>query len=159
MHSRYAIEPAENFHSCTLCTENCFCRLPTAEVEAFEKIKSTRKYPAGATLYVEGQACRGIYVLCKGRVRLSVRSSEGQPLVLTISKPGEVLGLKASLSDTPHTTTAETIEACHLAFAKQAEFLLLLRQHGFACLHATTLLTTHPTEREPDRSFAMQYAR
>ena len=77
MHSPYGMELVEDCLSCNLCSEGFFCRLPRAAMEAFQKIKYTIAYPEGATLFGEGQACRGIYILCKGRVKLSATSSEG----------------------------------------------------------------------------------
>ena len=72
MHSPYGMELVEDCLSCNLCSEGFFCRLPTAVMEAFQKIKFTLAYPAGATLFVEGQACRGIYILCKGQGEIVV---------------------------------------------------------------------------------------
>ena len=105
-------------------------------MEAFQKIKFTLAYPAGATLFVEGQPCRGIYILCRGRVKISATSSQGQTLIFKIAKPGEVLGLNAAVSGTQYDTTAETGQACQLNFVKQAEFLQFLKEHSGACMHA-----------------------
>ena len=52
-------------------------------------------------LFVEGQAPRGIFVLCKGRVKLSICSTDGKTLILKIAEAGEVLGLSASVSGNP----------------------------------------------------------
>ncbi len=141
MHSPYGMELVENCLSCRLCSEGFFCQLPKREMEAFQKIKFTIAYPAGATLFVEGQACRGIYILCKGRVKLSAISSEGQILIFKIAKPGAVLGLNATVSGTPYETTAETGQPCQLNFVKQAEFLQFLKDHNEACLHAAIHLS------------------
>ena len=110
-------------------------------MEAFQKIKFTLAYPAGATLFVEGQACRGIYILCKGRVKLSSTSSQGQTLILKIAQPGEVLGLSASVSKIPHQTTAETGQPCQLNFVKRDDFLTFLSQHSEANMQAAIHLS------------------
>ena len=123
MHSPYGMELVENCLACNLCSEGFFCRLPKADMEAFQKIKFTLAYPAGATLFTEGQPCRGIYILCKGRVKLSSTSSEGQTLIFKIAQPGEVLGLNAAVSGIPHPTTAETGQPCQLNFVKGTTFL------------------------------------
>ena len=141
MHSPYGMELVENCLACNLCSEGFFCRLPRAEMEAFQKIKFTLAYPAGATLFIEGQACRGIYVLCKGRVKLSGTSREGQTLIFKIAKPGEVLGLNATVSGIPYDLTAETGQSCQLNFVKQAEFLQFLREQPGACMHAAIHLS------------------
>ena len=54
-------------------------------MQAFQPLKFTVAYSAGATLFVEGQVCRGIYILCKGRVKLSASSKEGQTLIFKVS--------------------------------------------------------------------------
>ena len=60
-------------------------------------------------LFVEGQAPRGIFVLCKGRVKLSICASDGKTLILKIAEAGEVLGLSAAVSGAPYELTAETV--------------------------------------------------
>jgi len=70
----YGLELVENCLICKLRSDSFFCGLPKTSLEAFEKIKFTAAYPAGAVLFVEGQSPRGIYMLCKGRVKLSTTS-------------------------------------------------------------------------------------
>jgi CRP/FNR family transcriptional regulator len=136
MHSPYGIELVEDCLSCKLCSEGFFCHLPKSVMAAFQPLKFTLAHPAGATLFVEGQACRGIYILCKGRVKLSASSSEGHTLILKVAQPGEVLGLNAAISGIPHETTAETGQPCQLNFVRRDDFLKFLTQHGEACMHA-----------------------
>jgi CRP/FNR family transcriptional regulator, cyclic AMP receptor protein len=156
MNSPYGMELVENCLSCTLCGEGFFCRLPAAELEAFQKIKFTLAYPAGATLFVEGQACRGVYVLCRGRVKVSATSSRGQTLIFKIARPGAVLGLNATMSGTPHDSTAETGQSCQLNFVKRAEFLEFLAAHNEACIHVAVQLSRECQEAYQQlRSFVM----
>ena len=141
MRSPYGMELVEDCLSCKLCSEGFFCHLPKATMEAFQPLKFTVAYPAGATLFVEGQVCRGIYILCKGRVKLSGSSIEGQTLIFKIAKPGEVLGLNASVAGIPHEATAETGQPCQLNFVKRTDFLKFLTEHGDACMHAAIHLS------------------
>jgi CRP/FNR family cyclic AMP-dependent transcriptional regulator len=106
--SPYGLELVENCLICKLRSDSFFCGLPKQSLEAWEKIKFTAAYPAGAVLFVEGQSPRGIYMLCKGRVKLSTTSADGKTLILKISQPGEVLGLHATVSSTPFESTAAT---------------------------------------------------
>jgi len=82
MHSPYGMELVEDCLSCKLCSEGFFCHLPKPVMEAFQTLKFTLVHPPGTTLFVEGQDCRGIYVICKGRVKLSTTSKDGQTLIL-----------------------------------------------------------------------------
>ncbi len=159
MQSPYGMELVENCLTCRLCSEGFFCQLPAPEMEAFQKIKFTLAYPAGAILFVEGQTCRGIYILCRGRVKLSATSSQGQTLIFKIAKSGEVLGLNATVSGTPHITTAETGQACQLNFVKQGDFLQFLAEHPGACMHAAIHLSREGQQAYQQlRSFVMRSA-
>jgi CRP/FNR family transcriptional regulator, cyclic AMP receptor protein len=159
MHSPHGMELVEDCLSCNLCSEGFFCRLPKADMEAFQKIKFTLAYPAGATLFGEGQACRGIYILCKGRVKLSATSSEGQTLILKIAQPGEVLGLNTAVSGLPHEMTAETGQPCQLNFVKREDFLKFLTEHTEANMQAAIHLS-HECQQAYQhlRSFVMRSA-
>ena len=159
MQSPYGMELVENCLACNLCSEGFFCRLPKAEMDAFQKIKLTLAYPAGATLFTEGQPCRGIYILCKGRVKLSSTSSEGQTIVFKIAQPGEVLGLNAAVSGIPHPTTAETGQPCQLNFVKRDDFLNFLTEHTEASMQAAIHLSRECQQAYQHlRSFAISSA-
>ena len=86
MGSPYGFELVENCVICKLRSDSFFCSLPKGALDAFDKIKYTASYPAGAVLFVEGQSPRGIYMLCKGRVKLSTTSAEGKTLILKIAE-------------------------------------------------------------------------
>jgi CRP/FNR family transcriptional regulator len=121
--------------------DHIFCDLPAAALQAFENIKYATAYPKGAVLFVEGQSPRGIFVLCKGRVKLSICSTDGKTLILKIAEPGEVLGLSASVSGKPYELTAETVDPCQVNFVKREDFLRFLRENAEACLRVAEQLS------------------
>jgi len=121
--------------------DHIFCDLPAAALQSFENIKYATAYPKGAVLFVEGQSPRGILVLCKGRVKLSICSPDGKTLILKIAEPGEVLGLSASVSGKPYELTAETVDPCQINFVKREDFLRFLRENAEACLRVAEQLS------------------
>jgi len=159
MNSPYGMALVEDCASCKLRSEGFFCHLPKPVMEAFQSLKVTVAFPAGATLFMEGQACRGIYILCKGRVKSSASSKEGKTLILNVAKPGEVLGLNATISGFPHETIAETGQPCQLNFVKRDDFLRFLKEHGVACMHAAKQVS-HECQQayRQIRSFTMNSA-
>src|SRR5664279_2924069 len=159
MHSPYGMELVEDCLSCNLGSEGFFCRLPKADMEAFQKVKITMAYPCGATLFAEGQPCRGIYILCRGRVKLSCTSSAGQTLIIRVAKAGEVLGLNANVSGTFHEATAETGQPCQLNFVKRSDFHRFLTEHPEACMQAAIHLSRECQQAYQHlRSFVMRSA-
>lgn len=110
-------------------------------MEELEKVKYASAYPQGAVLFVEGQAPRGVYIVCSGRVKLSTTSREGKTLILRIAQAGEVLGLHATVSGKPYELTGETLQPCQLDFIRRDDFLRFLQHHGDACLNAAEHLS------------------
>ncbi len=141
MLSPYGLDIIESCITCKTRTERLFCDLPASALQAFESIKYATAYPKGAVLFVEGQAPRGIFVLCKGRVKLSICATDGKTLIVKIAEPGEVLGLSATVSGKPYELTAETIDPCQVNFVKREDFLRFLRDHSEACFKVAEQLS------------------
>lgn len=141
MSTPYGIEITENCLICKLRHSGFFCDLPRPSLEDLEKVKYASAYPQGAVLFVEGQAPRGIYIVCSGRVKLSTTSRDGKTLILRIAQAGEVLGLHATVSGKPYELTGETLQPCQLDFVRRDHFLRFLEKHGDACLHAAQHLS------------------
>lgn len=137
----YNLESMAECQDCKLKSSGFFCQLSPAALKAFEDLKLTGVYPKGATLFFEGDNPRGVYLLCRGRVKLSVSSADGRVLILRIAGPGELLGLSATVSDLPYKATAEALEPCQVSFIRKGEFLGFLREHGEACFKIAQLLS------------------
>jgi CRP/FNR family cyclic AMP-dependent transcriptional regulator len=134
MRAPYGLEIIESCLSCPYREDRLFCNLPPAAVKDLSSITSAASYPKGATLFVEGQPARGVFILCSGRVKLSTSSADGKTLILRISEPGEVLGLPATVTGKPYELTADVIEPTQANFIGRAEFLKFLQEHGEAAL-------------------------
>jgi CRP/FNR family transcriptional regulator len=134
--SPYGLEIVDSCLVCKLRNQRFFCELPKQTLEAFDRIKYSAAYPGGAMLFTEGQFPRGIYMLCKGRVKLSITAADGKTLILKIAEPGEVLGMHATVAGAPYEMTAETLHPCQVNFIKREDFLRFLKDHGDACLRA-----------------------
>jgi CRP/FNR family transcriptional regulator, cyclic AMP receptor protein len=141
MSTPYGIQITENCMLCKLRQEGFFCDLPKASLEELERTKYASAYPQGAVLFVEGQAPRGVYLICSGRVKLSTTSRDGKTLILRIAQPGEVLGLHATVSGKPYELTGETLQPCQLDFVRRDDFLRFLQNHVDACLNAAQHLS------------------
>lgn len=86
-------------------------------------------YPAGSLLFQENEPARGIFLLCSGQIKLSVSSSGGKTLTLRIAKPGEILGLTASMSGSAYEASAETLHPCQVAFVRRDDFSRFISRH------------------------------
>ena len=130
MHAPYGMELTEDCKACPMRKGGFFCHLPFAALQAFSNVKFTTSYPAEAVLFVEGQSPRGVHMLCKGRVKLTMNSADGKTLIARICEPGEVLGLHATISGQPYELTAEALQPCQVNFVRRDDFLRLVREHS-----------------------------
>jgi CRP/FNR family transcriptional regulator, cyclic AMP receptor protein len=140
MRAPYGLEIIESCLSCPQREDRLFCNLPPAAVQGLASITSPAVYPKGASLFVEGQAPRGVFILCSGRVKLSTSSADGKTLILRISECGEVLGLPATVTGKPYELTADVIEPTQANFISREDFLRFLREHGEAALRVAQQL-------------------
>ena len=122
-------ERSENCHTCKFRNRNFFCQLDRVALKEFDAIKSLSIYPTDAVLFVEREDPRGIFVLCEGCIKLSMCSEEGKTLIMRIAKPGEVLGLMATVSGIPYEVTAETLRPSQVAFVRRTDFLNFINRH------------------------------
>ncbi|MGA3294155.1 MAG: Crp/Fnr family transcriptional regulator [Candidatus Acidiferrales bacterium] len=130
MRAPYGMELADDCKTCSMRKEDdFFCHLPGPALQAFSGAQFASSYPAEAVLFVEGQVPRGVYMLCKGRVKLTMNSSDGKTLIVRICEPGEMLGLLAALSGEPYELTAEALQPCQVNFMRREDFLRLLKEH------------------------------
>ncbi len=141
MLSPYGMEIVESCLTCKLRADRIFCDLPANALQNFENIKYTTAFPQGAVLFVEGQMPRGIFVICKGSVKLSINSPSGRTMIVKLAEPGEVLGLSATVSGKPYEVTAETIDPCQVNFVKRDDFLRFLKDDVEACFKVAEQLS------------------
>jgi CRP/FNR family transcriptional regulator len=113
------------------------CDFPPSLVDALEQEAITTTYPTGAVLFAEGQAPRGVFIVRRGRVKLSICGSDGRTLILRIVESGAPLGVAAAVSGRKYEATAETQEPCEVSFLRQTDLLRLMRQHGELALWVT----------------------
>jgi CRP/FNR family transcriptional regulator len=114
-----------------------FCDLSPAVGDALELESLTTTYPTGAVLFAEGQAPRGMFIVRRGRVKLSICGSDGRTLILRIVEAGGALGVAAVVAGYKYEATAETQEPCEISFLRQSDLLRLMRQHGELALWVT----------------------
>lgn len=106
----------------------------------FEAIAPEVSRVRGEALFVEGENPRYVFVICSGRVKLSVSSREGRTAILRIAGPGEILGISAAMSGVSHETTAEAVELCRVKAIRVSDFLRFLQNYPEASAEATSCL-------------------
>ena len=121
--------------------QKMFSDLSPAAVDGLEQAALTTCYPTGAVLFAEAQAPRGVFLVRRGRVKLSVSGSDGRTLILRIVEAGEMLGVASVISGREYEATAEVQEPSEVSFVRHRDLLRLMRLHGELALWVTQHLS------------------
>jgi CRP/FNR family transcriptional regulator, cyclic AMP receptor protein len=143
MKGPYNLEIVDDCTDCSHMSPGHFCAVSDPALRFLDAISHKSALPSGAILFVEGQAPRGLFIVCSGRVNLSTTSREGKILILKSVNAGETVGLSATISGTPYEVTAETATPCQVGFVDKKHFTELMESHSEIGVH-----TAHTLSRE-----------
>jgi len=121
--TRYGVTICDRCADCQWRADSFFCQFDADILKAFDAITFTSVHPASALLYAEGEAPRGLFLLCHGGAKLSISSGSGKTLITRIVEAGEVLGLSSVLSGNAYKSSAETTAPSQVKFVRRDDFL------------------------------------
>ena len=104
-------------------------RLSGAAAAEFERLGAHRTFPAGATLFVEGDPADEAYVLLAGAVKISVGSADGREIVLDVFEPRCLLGELSLIDGRPRSATLSTLTPVEVLVLGATPFNQFLDQH------------------------------
>lgn len=116
----------------TECAGECswiFSELDAKDLSRIREMSRTLEYPKGEIIFQEGEPAFGVYIICKGKVKLAKHSLKGKVQILKLLGPGEILGEKTLFDREVYTAYAETLEETRVHFIERGPFLAFLRDH------------------------------
>jgi CRP/FNR family transcriptional regulator len=116
-----------------LCLEEREPGFGSPELHFPQSIQIARDCPAGTVLFHEGECAQGIFLLCKGAMKLSMGSVHDDRTIMRVARPGEILGLSSAMCGGPHEVTAQALVDSELLFVSRKDFLQYVREHASAC--------------------------
>jgi CRP-like cAMP-binding protein len=109
---------------------------------SLETAGSKKRYPAARVLFREDGQSAGVYLVRKGKVRMSVRDL---PNLDRDFAAGSLLGLPATFTGRPYSLTAVTLAESDVVHVPREEFLDLMRERPDLCREATDMLVREVT--------------
>ena len=95
-------------------------------IHRFNTIVRRIKRRRGEWVFVHGDPGDSIYLVQKGRMKITALSEDGHEVVHEIVGPGEIFGHISSILGIPRTTSAQALEASQLYEIRQKDFESLL---------------------------------
>jgi CRP/FNR family transcriptional regulator, cyclic AMP receptor protein len=92
-----------------------------ASVQSVRKDLSRRLFPAGATIFAEGETGTGAYVLLRGDVTIFIALGTIHQRTVNEVKPGQMFGVHALMADAQRAASAVTTHGCELLAVSEAK--------------------------------------
>ena len=106
---------------------------------------SRMHFGQGDFLFQRGDEVRGVFLILSGQVRLGL-DGESSAFPSRDLGPGAILGLPATLSDSPYSLTAQANAKTEVVYLPGAAMLDLLRTNSKLCLEVMNLLSEELAE-------------
>jgi CRP-like cAMP-binding protein len=104
---------------------------------SLETLGCRQNHPAAHVLFHEDEDSGGVYLVCKGKVRMSVRTL---PELDRDFAAGSLLGLPSTFTGHPYSLSAVTLTQSDVVHVPPIEFLALMRERPGLCKEATEIL-------------------
>jgi len=89
-------------------------------------VQNVEIWPAGRTLFYEGEDPRGVYLIHSGTIDLVFSAKDGRAKALRVARGGQIIGLSSVFSRRTHDYTATVRSTCEVGFVDAATFRRLL---------------------------------
>lgn len=108
-----------------------------------------RRWPAGATLFLEGDTSSTVLIVVSGRVKVFSITEQGEEVLLAVRGPGALLGELSAVDGAPRGASVATLEPVVALVVPVPAFMEFLRTHGQAATVLLRLITSRL--RDADR--------
>jgi len=109
-----------------------FSSLSDSELTAIEKVALKKTFPKNTILFSEGDKTDSLYIICDGKVKVTINDNEGKELILSMLGPGEYFGEMALLDDKPRSASVMTKETTELLIISKNDFMNIFSSNPIA---------------------------
>ncbi|MFA7419102.1 MAG: Crp/Fnr family transcriptional regulator [Melioribacteraceae bacterium] len=106
-----------------------FSELENDALEKIEKIGARKAYTKNDVILMEEDAGTALFVIVKGKVKVSRNSNDGREVILTILGESDFFGEMAILDGLTRSATVTAIDESELFLIQRNDFLNLLYEH------------------------------
>lgn len=114
--------------NCQIRENSLFTTLTEKQLNTFKDSISYFTHRKREVIYMDGDDCRGIYIIRKGRVKLVLSSSTGKEQIIKILNPGDLIGFEIFCDMDKFTNTAVAMEDTELCYITRENFFKILEK-------------------------------
>jgi len=112
-------------YNCDKVFQSYFANLDSSDMLCIQERKETRPYKKGELVFVEGSKSQGIFCIREGKLKIFKNGSDGREHITRLAFSGEFVGMKALLTGSPYSVSAQTLEESIICFISKNEFFEL----------------------------------
>lgn len=120
-----------------------FANMPEDHAAELAKSLVPRRFSPSQVIFHLGDPGGLLYLISKGKVKISHTTTEGQEVVLAILGTGDFFGELALLDDSPRSATAIALEVTETWTLHREEFMHYLTDNPEFALHVLKTLARH----------------
>lgn len=94
-----------------------------------QKVKTNSHLYERKRIFSEGDLVHGLYIVCAGKIMLSMSMDEKRDDIIRLVGEGQVLGHRGFCDEMTYPVSAETITSSELAFIPIEDFIRLVRKN------------------------------
>ena len=106
-----------------------FASLTEDETQALRRRVTSRQYDRGEILFSEGDACRGLFIVGRGKIRIFKLSASGREQTLAIEGPGSSFAELPVFDGGSYPASAAASEEAEVLFISRKDFQDFCREH------------------------------
>ncbi len=118
-----------------------FSGLPSEDLQKILEVGIFREYQKGETIFYEGEAGAGFYVVQQGSLKVYKASPEGKEIILHLCGPGDHLGHAGVFEGGSFPASAQALGVCGVLFFPRQAMLNLLAREPQMALHMLGVLS------------------
>lgn len=119
---------------------NLFSVLSQTELREMDRITRMQAVKKRQPIYLPGDPANTVYLLKKGRVKISTTARSGKELTFEILEPGEIFGELEALEESHRETQAEALDDALICAIRREDFSRYLSSHPDLALQLTKLI-------------------
>lgn len=106
-----------------------FASLTDDETQALRRRVTSKQYDRGELLFSEGDACRGLFIVGRGKIRIFKLSASGREQTLAIEGPGSSFAELPVFDGGNYPASAAASEQAEVLFITRKDFQDFCREH------------------------------
>lgn len=130
--------------SCFTCESrlnSVFCKISANDVLNINLNKSRFNYKKGDTIFHKDTLPLGLFIIERGKVKIFKYAGNGRDQIIRMTKPGDIIGYRALLNETPYSSTAEAIEETDICFLGKDLFKDIVKNNDSVTANIFKLLS------------------